>query len=104
MNDLTEEDFSPATPEQWRAAYEGKIADLAQETMRTSLLMRLVRTLWHVIEVESPTFNPSTGLPPDERLALSAVVDGQPFPRYESAEDASKRIARFLTPGADDAE
>lgn len=76
-------DGTAATPEQWRASYEAKIADLARETQRTSALSAVIRRMfvalagaWDesgVLEHQRRRFYVQ-GFPPDEREALLAAL------------------------------
>ena len=75
---------SVATPEQWRAAYEAKIADLARETLRSSTLNKVVRRMYDALAGwgKDAGYEPHqvrrfflNGFPPDERDALLAALD-----------------------------
>lgn len=72
-----------ATPDEWRAAYEAKIADLARETLRTSTLSAALRRLYmgYCGAAKDAGYLPHqirryfvSGFPPDEREAVLAAL------------------------------
>lgn len=79
----TDPSLSAATPEQWRAAYEAKIADLARETQRTTTLNAVVRRMYDALAGwgKDAGYQPHqvrrfflNGFPSDERDALLAAL------------------------------
>lgn len=84
---MTGEDvnFRPATPEEWRVAYEAKIQDFARETLRSSTLSALALRLYDTLMAEvrdrwssserSHYF--SRGFPPEEKATLVAALRGR---------------------------
>lgn len=75
--------YKTATPEEWRAAYEAKIADLARETRRTSMLSAALRRLYngYAGAAKDAGYLPhqirrffTAGFPPDELEALLSAL------------------------------
>lgn len=95
--------YTPATVDEWRAAYEAKVDDLARETLRTSALSGAARRLWEAYcaacrqrgasEVQVARFV-VRGFPPAERDAL---IDALALTNPADAEWIRRAIAESGT-------